>query len=70
MVEMIQLACVCSMSNKTKKEIEVLEMNSPSGKYIKRTFYQGIGFMDYSTKNLTRKRIRNQNPLLQKLKNN
>lgn len=56
MVEMIQLACVCSMSNKTKKEIEVLEMNSPSGKYIKRTFYQGIGFMDYSTKNLTRKK--------------
>ena len=34
------------MPNKTKQEIELPEIKSPSGKYIKRIFYKGIGFMD------------------------
>ena len=42
----MQVSCVCSMPNKTKQEIELPEINSPSGKYIKRIFYKGIGFMD------------------------
>ena len=46
MGEMIQVACVCSMPNKTKQDIEFPEINTHSGKYIKRAFYQGIGFMD------------------------
>jgi len=34
------------MPNKTKQEIELPEIKSPSVKYIKRIFCQGIGFMD------------------------
>ncbi len=43
----VQVVCNCKSSKNDKQKIEIPEMNSPSGKYIKRTFYQGIGFMDY-----------------------
>lgn len=42
----LQVVCSCSMP-KDNNQIEVPEINSPSGKYIKKIFYQGIGLMDF-----------------------
>ena len=42
-----QVVCSCRSPKDDKQIIDIPEINSPSGKYIKRTFYQGVGFMDY-----------------------
>jgi len=43
-----QVVCSCSLPKDDKKIKDIPEINSPSGKYIKRTFYHGIGMMDYN----------------------
>ena len=44
---LLQVVCSCTSLTDDKQIKDVPEINSPSGKNIKRTFYHGIGMMDY-----------------------
>ena len=43
----LQVVCSCPSQTDEKQKIDLPEIDSSSGKNIKRIFYQGIGFMDF-----------------------
>ena len=45
-----QVICSCKSKNKKQEEIYIPEISSSSMKYVKTTFYQGIGFRDIDVK--------------------